>query len=101
MSVVAHAGPRVIFLDEIPVSKKYSSRCDTTCIVRCLIWATWVKILLIWVKILLNKNQGQIISLTGLLARVSLKQLKIEFYWLLLPAVIGIYMFTKAINLLV
>ena len=46
-------------------------------------------------------SQGQIISLTGLLARVSLNQLKIEFYWLMLPAVIGIYMFTKAINLLV
>ena len=45
-------------------------------------------------------DQGQIISLTGLLARVSLKQLKIEFYWLMLPAVIGIYMFTKTINLL-
>ena len=43
--------------------------------------------------------QGQIISLTGLLARVSLKQLKIEFYWLMLQAVIGIYMFTKTINL--
>ena len=43
-------------------------------------------------------KQGQIISLTGLLARVSLKQLKIEFYWLMLPAVIGIYMFTKTIK---
>ena len=52
--------------------------------------------------ILTNRlEQGQIISLTGLLARVSLKQLKIEFYWLMLPAVIGIYMFTKTINLLV
>ena len=46
-------------------------------------------------------KQGQIISLTGLLARVSLKQLKIEFYWLMLPAEKSIYMFTKAINLLV
>ena len=46
-------------------------------------------------------EQGQIISLMGLLARVSLKQLKIEFYWLMLPTKIGIYMFTKAINLLV
>ena len=45
--------------------------------------------------------QGQIISLTGLLARVSLKQLKMEFYWLMLPAEISNYMFTKAINLLV
>ena len=42
--------------------------------------------------------QGQIISLTGLLARVSLKQLKVEFYWLMLPAEIDIYMFTKAIR---
>ena len=49
----------------------------------------------------LDADQGQNISLTGLLARVSLKQLKIEFYWLMLPAVIGIYMFTKTINLLV
>ena len=48
-----------------------------------------------------RRKQGQIISLTGLLARVSLKQLKIEFYWLMLPVEIGIYMFTKAINLLV
>ena len=51
--------------------------------------------------LLLQGLQGQIISLTGLLARVSLKQLKIEFYWLMLPAVIGIYMFIKTINLLV
>ena len=50
---------------------------------------------------LIGKKQGHIISLTGLIASVSLKQLKIEFYWLMLPAEIGIYMFTKAINLLV
>ena len=53
--------------------------------------------ILIDIFVVLSK-QGQLISLTGLLARVSLKQLKIEFYWLMLPAVIGIYIFTKTIN---
>ena len=48
----------------------------------------------------IHAERRRIILLTGLLARV-IKQLKIEFHWLLLSVEIGIYMFTKAIDLLV
>ena len=48
-----------------------------------------------------HQRQRLTVSLTGLLARVSVKQLKVEFHWLMLLAEVIVYMYTEAINLLV